>query len=196
MKVETFEVTEIGVEGPIDNFEDCKALTEKLELKGQSKFFNSEKAEIVPYRKMTSQEALVYGKLLAKQTPLKTYEDGLIPLRVLQIASHALEIGICDEIEVWHAPNADIKDPVLVGKKKSGKNSWEYERYMLARWGEVLLPFSELCTMAREVIVSELALKISQGKAKYEQAERTIQEYASRAILTGRLPSIDTYISD
>ncbi len=196
MKVETFEVTEIGVEGPIDNFDKCIEMSKKLGLEGQSKFFNSKKKEIAPYRKMTVQESLVYGTLLGAKTNLKAYGDGVIPLRVLQVASHALEIGICDEIEVWHAPNADIKDPILVGKKKSGQYSWEFEFYMLARWGEELMSFGELCTKAKELIVNQITSKIQEGKVMLEKAERTVSELATKAISTGKIPEVNTYISN
>ena len=47
-------------------------------------------------------------------------------------------------LEVWHSENADVKDPVLVGIRNPFGKSWETERDILARWGEVLAPLAEL----------------------------------------------------
>jgi hypothetical protein len=42
MKIESFEITEQGIEGKIENFDESKDLVEKLGLEGQTKFYKTE----------------------------------------------------------------------------------------------------------------------------------------------------------
>ena len=191
MKVETYETTEQGIDGPIENFDECKALADKLGLEGQVPFFNGEKKEVAPYRKMTAQENLVYTNLLSTKTRLNKYSDSAIPLRVLQVASHAVDIGICDFIEVWHKPNADIKDPLLVGVKGSEDSG---QRFILARWGEELLPFIELCKIVKPFIAASIKEKLDHAKREIDSVTN-VDILADRAILTGSMPSISCYVN-
>lgn len=135
MLVETYEVTESAdktkVEG--EEFEQFKSMIESLNLEGQQKFIQDK--EVNPYRKMTSQESVVYGILCPTKTELKNFSESMIPLRVLQLATHVNSLNFIDVLEVWHSDNADIKDPVLVGRKGT---SWNGEYFILARWGELL----------------------------------------------------------
>jgi len=193
VEIETFETTEVGVEGKIENFEESKGLCEKLGLEGQKEFFNEEKKEIIPYRKITAQEKLVYETILPTKHKLKDYSDGVIPLRVLQVAAHAIELGICTVVEVWHQPNGDVKDPLLVGKADD-KYSTEY--FILARWGEILEPFNKLAEIAKKILIAEYKGRIQKVIHEAKQFECTLEAQAERAILTGKGPSISCYISD
>lgn len=150
MQVETFEVTEIDSEGQPECEAEALALIEQLGLAGQKKLVSkSDAGDAVrcPYRKMTLDERHVYNAICPKVTKLKDFADSPIPVRVLQVASHAKDIF--DEIFVWSATDADIKDPVLVGR--NSPTSYSHEYFILARWGEVLEPFDKLLKMAADM---------------------------------------------
>lgn len=190
MEVETFEVTEVGIEGKIDNFEECKELVDKLNLKGQKDFLNIDKKEVIPYRKMTAQEQIVYGALCQERTKLPKYGEGPIPLRVLQVASHVKELDFCDKIMVWHKANADVKDPILVGLKG---NQYSGEQFMLARWGEALKPFKTLMEDAKKVLVTEMKAKLSAIKVEVMQDEASIEAIVENCIAQGKTVSASYY---
>lgn len=91
MLVETFELEEVA-EQPPELEAEAVALIEKLGLDGQQ--------TRIPYRKMTEEETFVYGILCPMRTPLKKYKEGPIPLRVLQVAAHATDVGMLDRKSV------------------------------------------------------------------------------------------------
>jgi len=192
MKVETFEVTEVGCAGKIDNFEEINALSKQLGLTGQERFLNQDKKEVIPYRKMTAQEKLVYETLCAEKTILKDYKESIIPLRVLQVASHAIELEFLTGVEVWHETNADIKDPVLVGY--IGSDSWRREYYILARWGEELESFGVLMEKAIKILVEDAKAVIKKEIAELQSAEFGLENLVRSKALQGKQVSISAYI--
>lgn len=150
MEVETYEVEEEADTGLSKPELDAAslALIESLGLEGQRKLtVKAEDGAVkrIPYREMTAQEIAVYAEVFPEQTKLARYEAAPIPLRVLQVAAHAKEY--LPFLSVWHRSIAD-KDPVLVGRRE------EYSRtiYLLARWGDALLPFTSLVAEAKRVL--------------------------------------------
>src|ERR1700748_3525696 len=102
MLVETFEVEESTDEMALMAADsDGIDLIEKLGLSGQKRFVDSENVVRFPYRKMTKDEALVYGMLCPKQSQVENYSDGIMPLRILQIVAHARELNFLDGMTVW-----------------------------------------------------------------------------------------------
>jgi hypothetical protein len=146
MQIETYECQE-SVESSVDDKEQVVALVEKLELKGQKSLICGEKSQICPYREMTEEENFVYSTILPERKEVSSFSASPMPLRVLQVLSHAMSIGFFKYIFVWSAESIQVKDPLLVGY--TGNYSFAPDNiYMLARWGEVLLPMSELRTQA------------------------------------------------
>lgn len=150
MQVETYEIeTSSGdTYATEEERNELVRLAEDLALTGQVEIMATGSGDMFPYRKMTVAEQNVYGLFLTKKTKLDRFRDSVIPLRVLQVASHA--VGLEDPrigyLEVWHQPGE--KDPLLVGKKSEYENR---EVYLLARWGDVLDSFPELQQRAVEI---------------------------------------------
>ena len=148
MSVETYEVPEVDCEGNVESDEEALALIEKMGLAGQQNLnAKRENGEIVrcPYRTMTREERFVYGQICPSKTKLTDYASGPVPLRVLQVAAHAQEMF--DYLYVWHPSDPHQKDPLLVGYRGKYDSSPE-KTFMLARWGDVLVPLSELRSIA------------------------------------------------
>ena len=186
LQVEEFTTEELTDRGEIEKVEEVKSLVEQLALHGQEKFFATDKATIFPYRKMTEQERVVYDALCPQHTKLEDYGDGVIPLRVLQIASHANELGFFKTLMVWHPQNGDVSDPVLIGVhefRREGQNWDTTEQYILARWGTILKPFVELVEDARIICEAKLRKNLVDIKEKVESQLRTVEDTARNYVL-------------
>lgn len=191
MKVETYEVTEVA-HCTSEESETAKALAEQLGLEGQQRYYGGgdEPATSHPYRKMTKQESLVYGALLARKTELKKYADGPVPLRVLQLAAHANEVIDGATLYVWHPENADVKDPLLVAQIGP---DWQCERYLLARWGEELDEWAVLLAKAKAIITAKTKAELLKLQSEIEQTIRNVDAVVEASLLKGRSISTGFY---
>jgi hypothetical protein len=163
MEVQTFESE---VEKHPEACDEARRLIDELNLTGQKKLINPDTKERSPYRKMLAEESTVYKTICPQSCKLEDYEDEAIPLRVLQVGSHANELF--DELQVWYRTNADIKDPVLVGVK--GEKYSNREFFLLARWGEELDEYP---------VLRRIAAKLLSDKWKHE-ANKLLLEVKQR----------------
>lgn len=162
MNVETFEIEEVKDEaGIMASDSEAQELIIKLGLEGQKTLLNTETVTRLPYRQMTVDEMFTYSILCPRKSKLKEFSSEIIPVRVLQVAAHALECGFFTEIWVWSAEMASVKDPVLVGITKDKNTQWGGElHYLLARWGKELEPLEILFEKAKQ-----MRLRYLKGKA-------------------------------
>ena len=152
MAVETFECHETASE-PIEACEEAVGLINLLGLEGQRSLVTAKDdgpASRSPYREMTAEEVFVYQTICPTERKLAMYDASPIPLRVLQVAAHANDVGEFDELLVWDRASVTVKDPVLVGRK-AGQYSWESKYYILARWGDELEAFATLLKRALKI---------------------------------------------
>lgn len=153
MQVETYEIEDASSEASaMANDAAALELIEKLGLTGQSSLLNKDTVTRVPYRAMERTEMIVYKALCDEDVKLENYSADAIPVRVLQVAAHAKETGMFNDLRVWYPKEARIDDPVLVGiiRTKLYPNEPQYESltrdtfYILARWGKTLLSLEKL----------------------------------------------------
>ena len=168
MKVETFEQNEVMDDGTVEKNDDPQALEiiERLGLRGQKMLMSGDDTTRAPYRQMTPLEKAVYSSLFTRHSELCDYDGGMIPVRVLQVASHARELGIFNRIEIWSEEGIP-KDPVLVGLQGT---QYEKVTFILARWGNALESLDVLTEKARVAI----RLRI---KRQLEDSLRNIQSH-------------------
>lgn len=187
MQVETYEVTEIGFDGEPECESEALELIERLGLDGQKSLVSGdgENKSRCPYRKMTAEEKWIYEQLLTKQTPIGKYSDGPIPLRVLQVAAHSIDLF--GEVFVWHPESADTKDPILVGINKQTQYPHTVERFMLARWGEVLEPLDKLKVAAAERYRAKVKAKCCEIVAKAQAVLASVDAVTIDQIAAGGL---------
>ena len=174
MEIETYEVQEVD-EQTVDQADECAALIEQLGLKGQQRFVakaDDTTPGAFPYRKMTAEERNIYMMILPQRTKLTDFSDGLIPLRVLQVAAHASQLQT-GTLYVWHPSSADIKDPLLT--LRIGSDYGAQEWFMLARWGEVLDNLETLRAKAREIWIAKTRAAVETVRA---QADRDLSMLA------------------
>jgi hypothetical protein len=180
MHVETYEAVETGFDGAVECDAEALALIEQLGLEGQQKLVaKNDAGDDVrnPYRKMTADENYVYSLLLSRKVKLDQYDDGPIPLRVLQVAAHAKDHF--STLMVWCPENADVKDPILLGYTG---NEYSRERFMLARWGEVLEPLDKLRPLAAAKHRAKLQADCAKAQAKVAADAAAIESMSLDAI--------------
>lgn len=203
MQVETFEdITTDEQNGQRINeevSEEALALIDTLGLEGQRSLVHRATVGVdevverrMPYRQITLEESRIYQLVMPEKTDLSSFDLGPIPLRVLQVAAHAKPM--MDELVVWHQANVK-EDPVLVGHTGS-PYSRERKTYILARWGEVLVPLDELRVKARDILLAKMKLAISEGRAEIDQFESTLKDAAAVFLQgTGRAKSAHVSLS-
>ena len=180
MQIETFEIEESVDETTAEADAKAVELIEKLGLEGQLTLIKKvdDKGRRLQYPEMTAQEIAVYTSIFPARTLLKTYSHSAIPVRVLQVAAHAVEF--CDRVQVWHKKHRD-PDPLLVGLK--GPEYSPNKFYRLARWGDALKDFSELIKEAREIIRQQIKGQLEQtivsAKVKLESLDSLVEEKLS-----------------
>lgn len=193
MNVETYEVNEVTVNGIEENADpEALALIESLGLNGQKRFVkgneNEDTKTRVPYRLMTTTEYRVYSIVLPDRIELSKYDGQMIPLRVLQIAAHAKETQMFKRIEIWHDEGKD--DPLLVGTT----SDYEYSRpdqrqcFILARWGNILLPMDELLVEAKKIVSTQLKSLAQDALQIINQINDMPEIKAENYLRTGKLP--------
>ena len=186
MLVETFEVTEVDCTGVPEVEAEALEIIEKLGLEGQKKLVTKDESGVesrCPYRKMTAEEKFIYQTLCPTESTLHDFADSPIPVRVLQVAAHAVDLF--DDVLVWSAENADVKDPVLVGRNGSYGN---HEFFMLARWGEVLEPLSNLKIAATEVAREKIKTRLQDIRQAVDASIASIGDATFDKLLKMRTP--------
>lgn len=183
LQSETFEVVETNCDG-VENDTSAIELIEKLGLEGQKKLLKSKNGETLrnPYREMTREERFVYEQICPKHVKLSEYDDGPIPLRILQVAAHAHELF--DRVQVWCPHSGTQSDPVLVGV-----NGEEYSSarklFILGRWGAVLEPFEALAKKAVSMYRAKSKVKCQQYITKAQQRLASLDDMVDDVIPVG-----------
>ena len=171
VQVETTEVNEFG---EVENKDERVRLVKELGLEGQEELMSdTEKPEIMPYRAMKADEKFIYEVLCPSKAEAKKYNAGLIPLRVLQVLSHAQSLNVFEKIEIWYADSVVVNDHVLVGIIKTDAYTDKY--HILARWGEELESIDVLrkkaVANAKEVMKDHWSKVVSYAKSKLEAVD-------------------------
>ena len=169
--IESFECTETMSE-PIEACEEAVGLIDTLGLAGQQQLIqrpDEGHATRNPYRKIRADERFVYKTLCPQENKLEAYDASPIPLRILQIASHAQSLEQFKQLYVWHQLETVEKDPVLIAAT-GGQYEWDRgDEFILARWGEELESFPVLLKRACDKVRHALT----------QQAEKLVVTVAS-----------------
>lgn len=149
MEIETYENAELAVD-VIDGLDEMKEIVSNLNLEGQKTLVSPENNKRPnPYRYMNDEERFVYSTLFPKCTRLTEYKDEIVPLRILQVASHFMSTEI-DGYECYvMSPERAEPDPVLIARRY-GWGEIDSDTYILARWGDCLENFEILRKKAYE----------------------------------------------
>jgi hypothetical protein len=199
MQIETYEAISLDEQkGQIVNeevSEEAMALIESLGLNGQKELLSERESEDgavvtrAPYRTMTAEETAVFSSVLPRHVAIDRYNDGPIPLRVLQVAAHAKGLDMFEEIEVWCPANPATPDPLLIAWV-GGRYSRDRKAFILARWGEVLEPLDVLKDKAAKVLRSAVSAKIAEARNELDGLENGLDSHIAKYLNGGSPKSV------
>jgi hypothetical protein len=177
MQVETYEQErEETLDGKTHEEVDAEAvaLIEKLGLTGQAKLLKREapdgagledtdKLTRFPFREITQAESVVYNTLLPHRVKVEEYDGATIPLRILQVVAYCKQESVFRDLYVL-CEDGEPKDPVLVGVKQVGDQSYNTKTFILGRWGAELEAFSVLSKRACQTWRVKYVSALNKGK--------------------------------
>jgi hypothetical protein len=174
MKIETYEQEQqINEIGQLAADGEYAILVEQLGLTGQKTFLDddgSPSVPVFPYPRLTEEQKRVFEYHCPLKTKLKEYRSEVIPVRVLQVASHAESCRFLKTLWVWHPKYANL-DPVLIGTT----GTYDSEPYLLARWGAVWKDFAQLKEEAIQGWKLLRMTKLAEAKREIEDCERKLE---------------------
>lgn len=176
MQIESFKIESKTTE--LDTIaQDINAieLIAQLGLTGQQKLVNTKEQTRVAFRKMTLVEVEVYSLLFPEKSKVEEFETEIIPIRVLSLLKEAKDSAFFIKFEVWHS-RTKKEDPILIGiTGKLDPQTWNptwvsnAQNWLIARWGEALLPFDKLCEQAKKVWTDEQKMSLEKEISEKQQ---------------------------
>jgi NADH dehydrogenase/NADH:ubiquinone oxidoreductase subunit G len=154
MEIEVLEQTEVTVDG-VESTSTQAILAAELGMTQGAKF---------PFRVMKSDELWAYKQVMESQQDYKKFDSEYVPLRILEIIKKYKDSF--NEIQIWSVESHEVKDPILVGIKEPAQYSKVY--YLLARWGDALVPFEQILAKAVKSRREELKNELQSAKIKID----------------------------
>ena len=138
--------TQIFIEPELETLhayaEEWEQLCTGLELKQQLKKIGKVEKIPNPYVKLDPRTERVYEMLCPQKELYTDYKASTLPLEILQEIHRCKENEWFPVIAIWYDDKSP--DPFLIGyDSKKGGN-----KYLIARWGDELLPFEQLLEKA------------------------------------------------
>lgn len=99
-----------------------------------------------PYMKVDPRSERVYTMLCPAKEVYTKYSNSTIPLDILQEINRCVKNGWFNKIEVWYDDKSP--DPFVVGHIYRNGSEWNSDKFLIARWGDELLPFEQLLAKA------------------------------------------------
>lgn len=197
MQIETYEIEEIKNSEASSMAADSFAieLCEKLGLVGQQKLWNPETGDRIQFPRITKLQSLVYETLFPQKAKVQAFETEVIPLRVLEVLEKAKQSGMFIRFDVWHNPTRK-EDPILVAHTGTpNPQSWDANyatitgTFLVARWGEALAPFADLCKEAKSHWIAARKAKLKREVHDRNGQLERLKDDADVAFTSGVEPS-------
>lgn len=159
-----------------DNAEEWNQLCTDLGLEIQ--LTRSGKIEKVgnPYMKVDPRSERVYEMLCPVKVGYKDYAATTLPLEVLQELKRCEDNKWFYKIEVWYDDRSP--DPFAIGVETK---EWNSPKFLIARWGDELLPFEQLIAKAiarfRNAYNKALEALILDCEMRKKDVDGDIQQY-------------------
>ncbi len=126
--------------------DEWKQLCEELGMEGQKKLVErSPEASPNPYTPMNESMAVMFAALCPVAVNFRKYGKSTIPIEVLGHIALCEKEKYFDSIKIWYD---DVqKDPVVVGYVKT--DTYSFDKFLIARFGDEVLPFETLMENAK-----------------------------------------------
>ena len=154
MQIETYLQENCSTEAAIlAEDSEHKDLIESLGLNGQKRLREAASDNIIPFPIMTKEEYLVYTLCFPEKSSPDNFLTETIPTRVLRLLKFVKDQNLFSDLVICSTESATVVDPVLIGiiniKHPTHNFTDRTNYYLLARWGNSLLPFTKLLKQAR-----------------------------------------------
>lgn len=140
-------MTQIFIEPELEslheNAEEWQSLCTNLGLSKQLKKTGIIEKVGSPYTKVDPKSERVFSMLCPVHVSYKEYEASTLPLDVLQEIKRCEDNQWFKKMEVWYDDKSP--DPFLIGFEE---DRWSSAKFLIARWGDEILPFEELVSKA------------------------------------------------
>lgn len=172
MKTLTFREPEVLQIFENNQLDEWRSLVERLGMKGQMECNKGSDANPIPYMRLNSKWHKVLRTVCPSASDYKAYNHSTVPMDVLEEISFALSIEVFDNIQIWY--DEVEKDPFVVGMKRNANYSQKF--FLIAQFGEELLPFEVLETKAKE----RLHKHVSDNIMQFTNIQKTVENYLER----------------
>ncbi len=122
------------------------------------------KSSPIPFEFMNSVTLRVYETLCPLKTKYQDYSKTPIPIEVLSLIALSEKESYFNRIEIWY--DDKTPDPLVVGFKEVSQ--YNHDKYLIARWGDVLRPFAELKEKAITVFKNSSRIRLQRQISEYE----------------------------
>ena len=176
MQIETYLQENCSTEAAIlAEDSEHQDLVESLGLNGQKRLREAASDNIIPFPIMTAEKYQVYTLCFPERCSPKDFIVETIPTRVLKLLKFVQDQNLFTNLVIHATSSATVVDPVLIGTLDIKHPTHNYtERtnyYLLARWGNSLLPFTELVKHARAIGITKRKAAINKIKGLIALAE-------------------------
>jgi len=179
--------TQIFVEPELEtlheNAEEWQALCTELGLDKQLSKSGTVERVGNPYMKIDPRSERVYEMLCPVKVDYSNYVASTLPIDVLQEIKRCKENNWFKKIQVWFDDKSP--DPFLIGYEWADSESeWQARKFLIARWGDELLPFEQLMAKAinrfKDAYRRALNKLVMDCEARKKDVEGDIQDYINR----------------
>ncbi|MFN8344643.1 MAG: hypothetical protein U0X91_06555 [Spirosomataceae bacterium] len=160
-----------------------RQIVDKLNLRGQQQIVRQGMSPI-PFLLMNDRLTSLLETLCPRKAALEEYNQTPIPVEVLDLAALSHQEGYFDKIQIWY--DDQTEDPICVGlcyvheRDRLAGNTWNMNRYLIGRWGEVKSDFEQLKQKARRLYrerrVTELERTIRAAQRELEDIDKEVVE--------------------
>lgn len=127
-----------------ENADEWSSICQELGLEKQLQKSGVKERVGNPYMKIDPRSQRVYEMLCPVKIEYGKYEASTLPLDILQEIKRCHENQWFPKMEVWYDDKSP--DPFLIGY--DNKDTWQGNKFLIARWGDELLPFEQLLAKA------------------------------------------------
>ena len=181
----------------IDHQDEWKKLLAELKLEGQQNLLNTDnkKSSPCPFVYMNNVMVRVYETICPCKMPVNKYTKTPIPLEVLGLIKLSKDEGYFEKIEVWYDDKSPA--PIIVGYRyddesaKQNGYTWMMSKYIIARWGDELLPWEALVLKAKEIFCR---IRLAKLKLAFNTVKNNIDDIDSTADLYFSGSDIETKV--
>lgn len=159
--------------------EEWLAKVKDLGLEGQEELLGESNSP-VPFARMTAEMQRIVETICPEKVVIKKFKKEAIPMKVLELVGLSVYEDYFETIEVHFSPTEP--DPFVIGITS------EKGMFLIARWGEEEMSFSELRMLAIEKWKRWAKARLEEKTVEVRQQLETLDALAEKQMSGGYVP--------